>query len=80
MWSVGLTNKASNADLSSPSYIDGRTFASQNFVNTAHESSVCTAANGHSQSDDVTLWMQGRHDGWAMALFSLSDFNRPGFP
>jgi hypothetical protein len=80
MWSGGLTNNATNANLSSPSYIDGRTFASQNFFNTARESSVCTAANAYSQRDDVTRWMQGCHDGWAIALSSLTDFNRPGFP
>lgn len=78
MWSGVLANSAHNVILSDPSYLDGSTCASQRFSSTSRESSVCVAANVQSRSDNVSLWMQGCRDSWAIARSSLSNLNTPG--
>ncbi|MDH2903945.1 MAG: DUF4190 domain-containing protein [Actinomycetota bacterium] len=75
MWSDVWAHSASNAILADPSYIDGRTYAAESFSNAARESSVCSASNVQSQSDNLALWMRGCHDAWLIAVSSPSGLN-----
>jgi len=65
-----------NAVTSSPSYIDGSSFAMTQYPNATSEASLCVASNAHSP-DIPSLWLQGCRDGWYIAAHS---FGYPGMP
>lgn len=64
-------------DTSSPSYVDGSTFATENYANATSEASLCVKTNAQSY-DNPTQWVSGCHDGWFIAAHSLTYPGMPG--
>jgi len=66
-----------NGGVSSPSYIDGSNFATQNYENATSEATLCVASNAQSY-DNRSQWMQGCRDGWYVSARSSNNTGMPG--
>ncbi|MHB8378398.1 MAG: DUF4190 domain-containing protein [Acidimicrobiales bacterium] len=71
LW-TGLLAGGNGANMtSSPSYVDGSSYATSHYANNVAEPTVCTSSNV-SSGDRVALWMRGCQDGWATARFAIN--------
>lgn len=68
-WTGVIGKGETRVDPSSPSYVSGRQFGSTHFSLSTSQGAVCNTADAATTSD-LTEWMQGCHDAWAIANFS----------
>ena len=68
-WTGVVGGGVKAVDTSSPSYLDGSAYANGNFSISTTERAVCGASNAGT-TDNLTEWMQGCHDSWAIDVFS----------
>jgi hypothetical protein len=74
---ISLGGNGSNANMNSPSYIDGSNYANANYSNSTAASTVCNFSNA-SPGDRRSQWVSGCLDTWATARFAMN--NNPGMP
>ena len=68
-WTGVIGKGVTRVDTSSPSYVSGRHYGTDNFSVVTSQGAVCNASHAGS-TRDLTEWMQGCHDAWAIANFS----------
>ena len=68
-WTGVIGMGETRVDTSSPSYLSGRDFGIAHFSISTSQGAVCNASNGAATAD-LTEWMQGCHDAWAITSFS----------
>ena len=67
----------SSVSTSSPSYIDGRNYAAENYPNSTSEASLCDKSNAQSY-DNPTQWVKGCHDAWYITVRAVNGTGMPG--
>ncbi len=69
IWAGVLGGGAARVDTSSAPYLSGRHYATAHFSVSTSQGMVCGQARAR-ESRDPAAWLQGCHDGWAVASFS----------
>jgi hypothetical protein len=69
MWAGVFGDGPARVDTSSASYLSGRHYANTHFSISTSQGIVCDRTRARD-SRDASAWLQGCHDGWAVASFS----------
>lgn len=78
-WAGIVGSGSTRVDTSSPSFIRGSQYGSANFSPSTSQGVVCTAAHA-DKTNNLTEWLQGCHEAWAIASYYFGYRNLSGGP
>ncbi len=69
LWTGTIGTGGARVDIRTPSFVAGSHYGADHYSAATSQGAVCNSANA-PKADDLTQWMQGCHDAWAIASFS----------